>query len=138
MRRTHPPLRYRLALTSDPMTIRVPRKLVELALHNWNLDHLASAATVIVSELATNTLKVVPGTEIEVGVSLDDTWLRIEVWDESPVIPSVPADLALELEQDAEGGRGLWVVSHMADKFGIDTAPSVQGHGKTIWAMLQT
>lgn len=119
---------YRLVLTADPMTIRVPRKLAELALENWGLAHLTDSAAVIVSELATNTLKVAKGTEIEVGVSLQGGWVRLEVWDGSPTIPAVPADLDL----DSLGGRGLWVVSQLADKFGIDPCRG----GKTIWAML--
>lgn len=50
------------------MTVRVPRKLTEIALENWRLAHLKPKAGLIVSELVTNTAKIVPGTEIEVEI----------------------------------------------------------------------
>jgi anti-sigma regulatory factor (Ser/Thr protein kinase) len=123
-------LEYRLILTAHALTVRIPRKLAEIALDNWDLGHLKDKATIILSELATNAVRIVPGTEIEVGVCCCDGWVRLEVWDESPDIPGVPTALSL----DSEGGRGLWLSSHLADKFGIDPRP---GGGKTIWAMLQ-
>jgi anti-sigma regulatory factor (Ser/Thr protein kinase) len=124
-----PGLTYRLILTADLTTIRVARKLAEVALTNWNLRHLHLAVTTVVSELATNASKEASGTEIEVALLLCNGWLRLEVWDCLDVIPEVPA----ELDLDAEGGRGLWVVANMADKFGIDPHPDTSG--KTIWAM---
>ncbi|XVQ15119.1 ATP-binding protein [Spirillospora sp. CA-255316] len=124
-------LTYRLALTADVTTIRVPRKLAEIALTSWNLPHLCIAVTTVVSELVTNASKEVPGTEIQVALHLRDGWLRLEVWDSSDVIPEVPA----ELDLNAEGGRGLWVAAHMADKFGIDPHPHTHRGGKTIWVM---
>lgn len=123
-------LEYRLTLTAHALSVRVPRKLAEIALDNWDLGHLKDKAAIILSELATNAARIVPGTEIEVGVRWRDGWVRLEIWDESPDIPSVPTALSL----DSEGGRGLWLSSHLADKFGIDPRP---GGGKTIWAMLQ-
>jgi hypothetical protein len=121
-------LEYRLVLPAHLLTVRMPRKLTEIALDAWGLGHLKDKAAVILSELVGNTLTVVPGSTIEVGVCWRDGWVRLEVWDESPEIPSVPATLSL----DAEDGRGLWVSAHLADKFGIDPRTP----GKTIWAML--
>jgi anti-sigma regulatory factor (Ser/Thr protein kinase) len=125
-------LAYRLLLTADVRTVRIPRKLVEIALDNRDLGHLKDKASLIVSELVTNTAQVVPGTEIEVGVCLRDGWVRLEVSDRSPEIPNVPASLSLT----DEGGRGLFVADALADKFGIDPRPPDAGGGKTIWAAL--
>ena len=130
---TQPPcLEYRLALTPHPLTVRIPRKLAELALDNWDLGHLKDRASLIVSELITNAGQAVPGTEIEIGVRLRDGWVRLEVSDSSPEIPSVPTTLSLT----DEGGRGLFVVDALADKFGIDPRAPEDGGGKTIWAAL--
>jgi serine/threonine-protein kinase RsbW len=118
----------RLSLTADTTMIRVARKLAEIALKNWHLAHLRLPLTTVISELVTNSVKATSGAEIEVGLRLQGAWLRLEVWDSSDVIPEVPVDLDLE----AEDGRGLWVAAHLADKFGID--PHARG-GKTIWAM---
>ncbi|MBO2448370.1 ATP-binding protein [Actinomadura barringtoniae] len=121
-------LTYRLIVPADVMTIPVPRKLAEIALENWQLTHLKMAVATVVSELVTNACNEVPGTVIQTALGLEGGWLRLEVRDCSPVIPKVPTELRL----DAIGGRGLWVASHLADKFGID--PHADG-GKTIWAM---
>jgi anti-sigma regulatory factor (Ser/Thr protein kinase) len=125
-------LAYRLLLTADVRTVRIPRKLVEIALDNWDLAHLKDKAALIASELVTNTARVVPGTEIEVGVCLRDGWVRLEVSDESPEIPSVPVSPSVT----EEGGRGLFVADALADKFGIEPRPPDSGGGKTIWAAL--
>ncbi|MBO2452566.1 ATP-binding protein [Actinomadura barringtoniae] len=108
----------------------MPRKLAEITLESWGLTHLRLPVTSVVSELVTNSAKAVSSAEIEVSLHLQDAWLRLEVWDSSNVIPDVP----IELDLDAEDGRGLWVAAHLADKFGID--PQARG-GKTIWAMWQ-
>jgi anti-sigma regulatory factor (Ser/Thr protein kinase) len=112
--------------------VRIPRKLAESALDNWGLGHLKDRVSMILSELVTNTAKLMPGTQIEVGVHLRGGWLRVEVSDGSPEIPSVPADLSLT----DEGGRGLFVSEALADKFGIEPRPPEAGGGKTIWAAL--
>ncbi|MBO2454887.1 ATP-binding protein [Actinomadura barringtoniae] len=108
--------------------IRLARKLAENALENWSLTHLRLPVTTTVTELVTNSSKAASGSEIEVVLRLQGPWFRLEVRDSSDVIPEVPA----ELDLDAEDGRGLWVASHLADKFGIDPGPH---GGKTIWAM---
>lgn len=122
-------LHYRLTLTAHAMMVRVPRKLVEIALDNWNLPYLKDRAALIISELVTNSLKFAPGTEVEVGVRLQDGWVHLEVRDGAPQVPVVPGAIGLA----DEGGRGLWVCEHLSDKFGIDP----DGTGKTTWVMLQ-
>jgi anti-sigma regulatory factor (Ser/Thr protein kinase) len=126
-------LEYRLFLTAHVLMVRIPRKLVEMALDNWGLGHLKDKASMILSELVTNTARLMPGTEIEVAVYLRNDWIRLEVSDESPEIPAVPMTLSLT----DQGGRGLFVVDALADKFGIEPRPPEAGGGKTIWAMLQ-
>lgn len=121
-------LSCRLILSADMRMIRLARKLAEGALEAWSLTRLRLPVTTTVFELVTNSSKAASGAEIEVGLRLQGAWLRLEVWDSSDVIPEVPADLDL----NAEDGRGLWVASHLADKFGIDPHPH---GGKTIWAM---
>jgi anti-sigma regulatory factor (Ser/Thr protein kinase) len=124
---------YRLLMTAHVLMVRVPRKLAELALDNWGLGHLKDKASLIISELVTNTATLMPGTPIEVGVYLRNGWVRLEVSDVSSEIPGVPMSLSLM----DEGGRGLFVADALADKFGIEPRPPEAGGGKTIWALLQ-
>jgi anti-sigma regulatory factor (Ser/Thr protein kinase) len=126
-------LECRLLLTAHVLMVRIPRKLAEMALENWGLGHLKDRASMILSELVTNTAKLMPGTQIEVGVFLRNDWVRLEVSDASPQIPAVPVDLNLT----DEGGRGLFLADALADKFGIEPRAPEAGGGKTIWALLQ-
>jgi serine/threonine-protein kinase RsbW len=126
-------LECRLFLTAHVLMVRIPRKLAEMAFDAWGLAHLKDKASMILSELVTNAAKLMPGTEIEVGMYLRNDWVRLEVSDVSTEIPSVPMSLSLT----DEGGRGLFVVDVLADKFGIEPRPAESGGGKTIWAMLQ-
>jgi anti-sigma regulatory factor (Ser/Thr protein kinase) len=125
-------LEYRLRMTAHLRSARLPRKLAEIALDTWDLGHLTDRASVILSELVTNAAKLMPGTEIEIGVSSRDGWLRLEVSDASPRMPGVPASVSLT----GEGGRGLFVAEALADKFGIEPRAPAYGGGKTIWALL--
>lgn len=122
---------FRLLMTAHVRTARLPRKLAEIALDTWDLAHLKDRTTVILSELVTNAVKLMPGTQIEVGFGVRDGWLWLEVSDTSPRIPGVPAKPSLT----DEGGRGLFVAEALADKFGIERRPAEPG-GKTIWAAL--
>jgi Histidine kinase-like ATPase domain len=122
----------RLLMTAHVRTARLPRRLAGIALGTWGLGHLEDRVTVILSELVTNVVKLMPGTEVEVGVGVRDGWLWLEVSDTSPRVPGVPATPSLT----DEGGRGLFVAEALADKFGIERRPPDPG-GKTIWAALQ-
>jgi anti-sigma regulatory factor (Ser/Thr protein kinase) len=81
----------------------------------------------VISELITNSvLHAQAAPELVLRRLLDSPGLVIEVRDPSPVLPvERDPDLALR------GGRGIRLVSAIADKWGVEVRGTA---GKTIWA----
>ena len=48
------PYMYSVALDSDPSSVGVARLMLRAALWDWQIDHLADTAQLIMSELASN------------------------------------------------------------------------------------
>ncbi|MFF2651422.1 ATP-binding protein [Streptomyces sp. NPDC058045] len=97
----------------------------------WQVDgEVADTAVLLLSELATNavTAKTTPGREVKVRFELNDRELRLEVSDASDEKPQ-----PREAGPDDESGRGLALVSALADSWGV--SPRI-GVGKTVWAAL--
>ncbi|MGW1980296.1 ATP-binding protein [Streptomyces sp. NPDC001889] len=90
-------------------------------------------AELLLSELVSNAVRhapVPPGREIGVRLALDDGILRLEVADTDDRRPEPrPA------EAHAEDGRGLAIVSALAEGWGW--VPRAHGIGKTVWAELK-
>ena len=79
----------------------------------------------LVSELATNALRHA-GTEFEVEVRTTPTGVRVAVSDEDPAHPREPQ---ARPGPEAEGGRGIAIVTELADRWGVAGDPL----GKTVW-----
>ncbi|MGW4649817.1 SpoIIE family protein phosphatase [Kitasatospora sp. NPDC004289] len=94
-------------------------------LADWGLDHLDFAVELIVSELVTNAIRHAGG-PVELRL-IRDRILVCEVSDPSNTQPR----MRRALESD-EGGRGLFLVAQLADRWGCRYA----ARGKTIWAEL--
>ena len=79
----------------------------------------------MVSELATNSV-VHARSDFEVAIERTDTAVRVEVTDhgdgEPAPKPAHPTDIH---------GRGLLIVSTLADEWGVEDASP--GRGKTVW-----
>lgn len=106
------------------------RRLLNIALAEWGLGHLADAAEIIMSELVTNALEhgQEPAllnlyTDREPGAGL----LFVEVEDAGEHMPA-PRDAA----DDETDGRGLLLVDALAEDWGVEPF----GHGKRVWASL--
>ncbi|MEU1826148.1 ATP-binding protein [Streptomyces abikoensis] len=143
----HPPLSTRAALTPIPFTdpwqydLTVPRDprgpgIVRVTLRAilgaHGLGELVDAATLLTSELATNSVRYAKG-PATVCLRWTHPVLRVSVSDASPKFPvhvSFPMPTA-----DANRGRGLRIVKLVADGWGgcllgdLLVAPT----GKTIW-----
>ncbi|GAA3958776.1 hypothetical protein GCM10022384_09580 [Streptomyces marokkonensis] len=81
-----------------------------------------------VSELATNALVhgVPPGRGFLVRLLPCGDGVRVEVHDSGDGVPAVPQT---DVREPGEGGRGLLLVSELADKWGVgERAP-----GKIVW-----
>lgn len=129
------PVRHRvrrisLLLSATRRGARLARRLTVAHLADWGLPHAAAAQ--IVAELAANAITHgrVPGRDFRLELELRaDGTVRIEVTDacgERLPEPCAP-------DGDAESGRGLMLVSALADRWGVsrDLAPC-----KTVWAEL--
>jgi PAS domain S-box-containing protein len=124
--RTHALNEARVAtwdLPADPAIVPGTRRQVTMRLTGWGLDDAAFITELIVSELLTNAIRhaTIP---IQLRLILDQT-LICEVSDGSSAAPHLRQARALD-----EGGRGLFLVSQLTQRWGSRQT----AHGKTIWA----
>ncbi|MDX2646991.1 SpoIIE family protein phosphatase [Streptomyces sp. PA03-1a] len=102
------------------------RRLLREWLAGWELSAMADDEELLVSEVVTNGL-VHGDSDVYVYVHKYPECIRVEVRDSDPHLAqpvTVPRD-----EDQAEGGRGLVIVSALASAWG--NSPS--GRGKTVW-----
>ncbi|WP_405536870.1 ATP-binding protein [Streptomyces sp. NBC_00075] len=112
----------------EPLTARRARLLVSAALHTWDLEELADAGTLMVSELVGNSVQHTACRLIRVSVRrIAVDRVRIGVTDKSRRLPEIGGG-----EGSREGGRGLFLVEAMGDRWGYD----LHRWGKTVWAEL--
>ena len=115
-----------LHLAPQPDSSHASRDFVTRTLLDWRLGALIPSATLVVSELVTNST-VHAGTEIDLSVAWDGRLLRLTVRDRSSGLPR-PRQAGLEVH-----GRGLTIVADLCRAFG--SLPSADG-GKVVWAVL--
>ncbi|MBY8344508.1 SpoIIE family protein phosphatase [Streptomyces spinosirectus] len=107
----------------DPAKVAEVRASVSRRLDAWGLDELAFTTELVLSELVTNAIRY--GTDpIRVRVLLDRT-LICEVFDSSSTSPHLRYAAMTD-----EGGRGLFLVAQLAERWGTRYTPE----GKVIWA----
>ncbi|APU41207.1 MULTISPECIES: ATP-binding protein [unclassified Streptomyces] len=122
---------HQLTFTLSPTPIAVPtaRRQMRDAIAAWPTVPATSEAVhtaeLVVSELVTNAVRYAGHQPISVVAQLSDAVLRVEVSDASRALPKPALP-----DEDSEGGRGLFLVGVLADRFG--TAPTESG--KCCWA----
>jgi anti-sigma regulatory factor (Ser/Thr protein kinase) len=110
------------------------RAFVETLVHRWQLGPLDYDASLVTTELVTNSVLHAEG-DVVLTLRPISNGVRIEVTDQCPsVLPHVAphstgALFALTL---GVGGRGLRVVSELAARWGVDSTQKT----KTVWAEL--
>lgn len=117
--------------TSTIVRTRVPAALASVpATRRWLAEQLASApdevrqtATLLTSELVTNAV-LHAATDVTVTLHRNGGGLRVEVADESTQLP-----VEKRYGDDAATGRGLFVVSTLADSWGAGRRDT----GKVVW-----
>ena len=114
----------------EPTSPVAARCLVRKALRDWRLEYLTDAATLLVSELATNAV-LHARTPFVVRVELTGDTLRITVLDCSRSGPSRRSH-----GLGAGTGRGLALVATLAESWGTRT--DVQPWSKAVWCELAT
>jgi serine phosphatase RsbU (regulator of sigma subunit)/anti-sigma regulatory factor (Ser/Thr protein kinase) len=108
---------------SDPAAVADVRAAVTRTLEEWGLDELAFSTELILSELVTNAIRY-GRPPIEVRLLRDRT-LICEVADRSTTSPHLRYAASTD-----EGGRGLFLVAQVAERWGTRYTPN----GKIIWA----
>ncbi len=93
-------------------SVHEARVMIRDPLRRWGLEDLVPVTELLVSELVTNAIKYANG-EILLRLVLETHSLVCEVHDSSPALPRV-----LQVDKDAENGRGLHVVSQLAARWG--------------------
>jgi len=109
-------------LPSEPTSVARARELACAWLLARGLDEMIDTCELLVSELATNALRHGRG-DIRLRL-LRDTTLVCEVWDNGYAQPR-----QRRARDTDEGGRGLQLVSMLADRWGSRRTPT----GKTVW-----
>ncbi|MGW5328457.1 SpoIIE family protein phosphatase [Streptomyces sp. NPDC004014] len=108
---------------SDPAAVAEVRSSVVRQLDDWGLAELSFTTELILSELVTNAIRYGRG---PIGVRLlRERTLICEVSDGSTTSPHLRYAASTD-----EGGRGLFLVAQLADRWGTRYTPN----GKIIWA----
>jgi GAF domain-containing protein/anti-sigma regulatory factor (Ser/Thr protein kinase) len=118
-----------LELPADLTSPARARAFVSNSLETWGLDRVIDTATLLTSELVTNGVRHA-GTGMRLMVSrIGERGVRIAVTDHAPTV-GVRIGRS---DDDAEGGRGLFLVEHMSSGWGSVADDA----GKTVWFELQ-
>ncbi|MGW1839696.1 SpoIIE family protein phosphatase [Streptomyces sp. NPDC002067] len=110
------------AVPGDPAAVAEVRAEVAARLDSWGLGDLAFATELILSELVTNAIRYATG-PVRVRL-LRGRSLICEVSDGSPTAPHLRRAAMTD-----EGGRGLYLVSQFAERWGTRYPDS----GKVVW-----
>jgi serine phosphatase RsbU (regulator of sigma subunit)/anti-sigma regulatory factor (Ser/Thr protein kinase) len=101
------------------------RSLIRRPLRQWGLAELIPAAELVVSELVTNAVRYAQS-KISLRLVLEGA-LFCEILDDSAALPRLR-----QAAEDDERGRGLQVVSQVAQRWGTRRT----GSGKVVWCEL--
>ncbi|MFD7532670.1 SpoIIE family protein phosphatase [Streptomyces sp. NPDC059849] len=107
----------------DPAAVAGMRAAVAAQVDDWGLSDLAFATELLLSELITNAIRY-GSAPVTVRLLYDRT-LTCEVADSSNTSPHLRDAAAMD-----EGGRGLFLVAQLAERWGTRYTPQ----GKVIWA----
>ncbi len=117
------PTQSHVALRAVPTSAGMARHFVASTLIHWGLEDLVDVATLLVSELVTNTI-LHARCDLVVWITAEHQRVRIAVCDSSPLVP------ALRIAEFTDTtGRGLALVEACASCWGVD----VDAAGKCVW-----
>jgi serine phosphatase RsbU (regulator of sigma subunit)/anti-sigma regulatory factor (Ser/Thr protein kinase) len=125
LRRLPPDQHVTWRLRAELTAARRARFLIGRPLRRWGLTELIPIAELVVSELVTNAVRYAQG-PMGLRLVLEDG-LVCEVFDDSAALPRLRYPGTAD-----ERGRGLQVVSQLAQRWGARRTPS----GKVVWCEL--
>lgn len=125
---------YRMTGPSRPSTPHVVREWIVLLCGLAGFTHLLDDARLCLSEVVTNVLTHTHAPLIVVDVILREHDLVVRVHDNSPVRALVPTAQRTE----AERGRGLQLLDHLAEEWGVTHyGDPPDGGSKAVWFRLR-
>ncbi len=110
-----------------PESVRTARQFVAATLEAWSLGDLTEVATLCTSELATNAVRHAR-TEFRLAMEARAAEVLFEVEDMGGGEPTVTLP-----DTEAEDGRGMWLVTATAGRWGSQT---LRSGGKVVWFSL--
>jgi anti-sigma regulatory factor (Ser/Thr protein kinase) len=114
-----------------PQAAGIAREATRDALESWGLSQVADDAILLVSELVGNAIRHAfnDGSDLELGLAVSGTVLRIEVCDADPQCPQPRSPTEFD-----DSGFGFVLVQELASQWGVTQI----GNGKAVWAELNT
>ncbi|MEV1070016.1 ATP-binding protein [Streptomyces sp. NPDC050263] len=120
------PTQYRMTLTVGAHSARHIRRIARTLLADWDLKDLTDPVELALTELIANVVRHAPDRHCRLLLLKQPAGVRAEVTDNYGQLLPTPA----ELHPESEGGRGLFLLDAMVDKWGVSPTP---GGGKTVW-----
>ena len=117
----------RVRLVRRPCAAAESRAQVRAALRAWNVPVDHDVAILLTSEVVTNSVTHAAGATIVLAITCGPCELRVDVHDTSRAWPT-----PVQAPTDAETGRGLMLVSSLADEWGFYRTPD----GKAVYFTL--
>ena len=114
-----------LHLSEEAASVASSREFARQSLIRWGFRGQHADALLVVSELVTNALVHGRGAPV-LRLSGTPDRLRVEVADDSPVLPTV------RIHPGAVGGWGLRLIQRLGAAWGV----SHHGRGKVVWCEL--
>jgi anti-sigma regulatory factor (Ser/Thr protein kinase) len=108
------------------------RRATREVLRRWELPSLVDRVVLVVSELVTNSVRY-GRPPLRLDLRRQRSGVRIDVHDAVLEEPALHGRAAVE--DDRESGRGLLIVSAVADEVGVEQVP---GDGKHVYASFDT
>ncbi|MEE4540746.1 ATP-binding protein [Streptomyces sp. V4-01] len=115
-------------LTSRPESASTARRLSLSVVRRWGLSPLGDTVELLVSELVGNAVRHTGAQTFGLRMLRRRGWIRVEVRDPSRALPCLLPVRAMDTS-----GRGLFLVDHLSDRWGVDLLP----RGKTTWFELR-
>ena len=119
-------------LRDDAQAPGQARRIARETLGRWQLAVLADRVLLVVSELVTNSVRY-GRPPLHLDLRRLRSCVRVDVHDTVPEEPVLHG--RAEVADDRESGRGLLIVSAVADRVGVEQVP---GDGKRVYAAFDT
>jgi anti-sigma regulatory factor (Ser/Thr protein kinase) len=122
----------RVDLSPGPRAPGDARRATTEVLRRWELPSLVDRVVLVVSELVTNSVRY-GRPPLRLDLRRLRGCVRVDVHDTVPDEPALHD--RQQVDSDRESGRGLLIVSAIADEVGVEQVP---GDGKHVYASFDT